>query len=297
MLFTKFGHCQDVANYQIREFRPILIRDTVPFLQDYFRNNIASNQFQVEDAKRWYKNEQQRVSDISMGDTKQSFYPVAVLLRGLCELLIQADGAVQFPQTFYYDTQRLLYLRADVQRVIHMQVCWVVFLTLVGDRDTCQRHHQDFARRVFVLMHGNDHQDHSLGTLLQNDASIAIEIARLVCEATGRGNQVPDDVLMAVETGLKKYFAHDSPVIADVRDGMRRLLTLKTCGFAQEYIDMTPIDICEARRAHDGELEGYHMSSMRMIPTRLAHVGVLHWRVWAPLVYLAETQPSGGRST
>jgi hypothetical protein len=190
-----------------------------------------------------------------------------------------------------------LYLRADVQRAIHIQVCWVVFQTLVGDQHTCQRHHNNFARRIFLLLHSNDCDDLSLGTIMRNDASIAIEIARLVCEATGRGNQVSDGLLKAVETRLRRYFAHDSPIIADIRDGMRRILVQKTCELAQKYIDMTPIDIFEAQRAHDGEPEGYHMSSLRSIPTRLAHVGVLHWKVWAPLVYLAETQVSDNRST
>lgn len=222
-----------------------------------------------------------------MGLVKQSFYPVAVLLRGLCELLIQDDDAVKFPQTFYFDTQRLLQLRADVQKVIHIQVCWLVFQRLV-DQDTCRRQHPNFAKRISALLDDSDSQDFSLGTTMRNDASIAIEIARLVSEATGRGNEVSDEMLNLVETGLRKYFGHTSPVLEHVRDGLRRILIPSTCELAQRYIDMTPNGICESQRARDGEAQGYHVSNLRNIPTRLAHVGVLHWRVWAPLVYLTE---------
>jgi hypothetical protein len=242
----------------------------------------------VEDAKAWYEDEQKRVSDILMGFVRQSFYPVAVLLRGLCELLIQGDAA-QFPQTFYFDTQRLLQLRADVQKVIHIQVCWLVFQKLVVDQDTCRRQHPNFTRRISTLLDDSDSQDSGLGTPMRNDASIAIEIARLVCEATGRGNGVSDEILGVVETGLRKYFGHTSPVMGHIRDSVRRILVPSTCELAQRYMDMTPIGICESQRARDGEAQGYHVSSLRNIPTRLAHIGVLHWRVWAPLVYLAET--------
>lgn len=58
-LQTLFGVLEamklDAANYQIRAFRVLLVEDTIPFLQQYFKSKIEREEFQLVSSRLWYQ--------------------------------------------------------------------------------------------------------------------------------------------------------------------------------------------------------------------------------------------------
>ncbi|EED23793.1 cAMP-mediated signaling protein Sok1, putative [Talaromyces stipitatus ATCC 10500] len=283
----------DVANHQLGAFQIILIENTIPFLHDYFSRRIISREFKVDETKAWYQGLQQRIPHSLKEGVNQSFYPLSVLLYGLSEHILQPDEQVKLPEPFDFDTARLWRLRSEVQKIIHVHVCWSILESLLQSLDSKRSYssqmHASFVMRVAALLEkDNDSKSEpsSLGSRLPNDSSIAMEMARTICAVIGQMDDVSDDILKQVEDAIRKSFADDSTQLQLVRNCVHRQLLQATCEVAQRYVNMTPLEICESQRQH-----AYLQSSsldFSFIATKLAHIGVLHWRVWAPLVYVSQ---------
>lgn len=75
-------------------------------------------------------------------------------------------------------------------------------------------------------------------------------------------------------------------------------LTLK---YARIFLPMGPLEINawqSQRTTHSegtdaGPQDGYQSRTLNDIACRLAHIGVLHWRIWAPILY--DRQVEGSR--
>ncbi|OKL58995.1 hypothetical protein UA08_05665 [Talaromyces atroroseus] len=287
----------DVANHQLGSFRIVLIEGTIPFLQDYFSRRINSDKLKIEKVKSWYQAVRQRMSQPTKECANRSFFPLSVLLHGLCELLLcsDPDEHVKFPETFTFDLRRLWQLRSQVQNIIDVYVCWSILGSLI--EGICPKYsyspnmHSSFVMRISALMEedGENPQTKTsdLGTRLPNDSCIAMEIARTICVAIGQADEVSDDILEQVEELMKKSFTnHSSVQLQLVRDCVHQQLLQATCEIAQRYLTMSPLEICESQR-RQAYLQS-PTSDFGFIATKLAHIGVLHWRVWAPLVYTNE---------
>lgn len=224
--------------------------------------------------------------------TNQSFYPLSVLLYGMCEVVLSGDQA-KLPEPFEFDLARLWRLRSEVQTIINVHVCWSILESLFQGlnlkRPFNSKMHSSFVMRISALL-GEDKdsklEPSALGTSLPNDSCVAMEIARTVCTAIGQVDGVSDEILEQVEDAIKKSFASDSVQLQLVRNCMHQQLLQATCEIAQRYVGMTPLEICESQR-RQAYLES-PPSDFSFIATKLAHIGVLHWRVWAPLVYVPQ---------
>jgi T-complex protein 11 len=228
----------------------------------------------------------------------RSCFPLSVLLHGLCELLL-CPGQVKFPETFAIDIRRLWQLRVRVQKIIDVYGCWSILGSLI--EGICPKFsyspnmHSSFFMRISALMEKDSEKPHakasSLGTRLLNDAGVAMEIARTICVAIGQVDEVSDDILEQVEDLMKKSFTNNSSIqLQLVRDCVHQQLLQATCELAQRYLTMSPLEICDSQR-RQAYLQS-PTSDFSCIATKLAHIGVLHWRVWAPLVYMPEPAPS-----
>lgn len=225
--------------------------------------------------------------------TNRSFYPLSVLLYGLCEQLLLSDEQAKLPEPFEFDLARLWRLRSEVQKIINVHVCWSVLESLFQGLNLKHplnpRLHSSFVMRISALLEedkDSKSKPSDLGTRLPNDSCVAMEIARTVCAANGQVDGISDDILQQVEEAIEKSFASDSIQLQLVRNCVHQQLLQATCEVAQRYVGMTPLEICESQRR-----QAYLQSSssdFSFIATKLAHIGVLHWRVWAPLVYVPQ---------
>lgn len=215
----------------------------------------------------------------------------------MCELLLCPDEQVKYPETFRFDRRRLWLLRSQVQNMIDVYICWSILEELVESvcpkRSNSPIMYSYFVTRISAIIEEDGGsaktESSSLGTHLPNDSAVAMEMARMICVVMGLTDDIPDEILELVEDTMKKSFADSSVQMQVVRDGVRQKLLQGTCELAQKYIKMSPLDICESQRR---QVYRSPTSDFNYIAMKLAHIGVLHWRVWAPLVYLPDAAPS-----
>lgn len=144
----------------------------------------------------------------------------------------------------------------------------------------------------------------------QNMRSIALEIARFACLACGL-DDVEDEVITPIEAALEWHLTNESDLFRHFQNGIREKVLAATIVSAKKFLPLSPLAICESQRAvapsaplvsaapsaavnptsSTGGLTQTPTPSeydIERIGMRLAHVGVLHWRVWAPLLYLRD---------
>ncbi|KAL2809951.1 T-complex protein 11-domain-containing protein [Aspergillus granulosus] len=295
-LHTLFGILEamklDVANHQIRAFRVLLVEDTIPFLQDYFRSKIDGGNFRVESSRLWYQSlREQELRRMEVPTQMDGFWPLSLLLQGLSELLLQFDNPDGFPETFIFDSDRLWDLRISLQSAINLEICCHVLESYMHSK---KRHipapeqtYATFRSRVATLMKENEDCARRSPRWLKNVRSIALEIARFASMACC-GEVLVEDHL--IEQLLEYHLSNEAHLFRACQSVVREKLLHATLGLAKRYLNMSPLAICEAQPhpAHRPIEQRYGIERDAM---RLAHIAVLHWRVWAPILYVRESMP------
>lgn len=269
-----------------------MIENTIPFLRDYYSRLILANNYKADESKAWYLSLQQRMPQSLRETTNGSFYPLSTLLYGLCEFLVLPNQRVSLPKTFELDLARLERLHSEVQKIINVHICWSILeasLRGVGGKRSYNSEYSNFVTRILALMEeegDSETESLKLNSHLSNSSGIAMEIARTICVATDQVEDVSDSILAMVEDAVVKSFARDSTQLQLIRNCVHQQLFQATCETAQRYVNMTPLEICDSQRR-----QAWLQSSsadFSFIATKVAHIGVLHWRIWASLIYIAQ---------
>ncbi|KAE8148579.1 Tcp11-domain-containing protein [Aspergillus avenaceus] len=290
----------DVANHQIRAFRVLLIEDTIPFLQEYFRGKIERDNFRVESSRLWYQQlrgrELRQMEDSAQPD---SFWPLSVLFSGLSDLLLQFHSPESFPETFIFDSDRLWQLRACLQNLINLDICWFIFdsyLQLPMNKRYITTPAQlsaplypTFRSRIGSLMDENDDCPRGSPQWRKNIQCIALEIARLAGAVCGYGAMVSDEAIATIQKALEQNLSNETQCFQYFQNCLRERLLAATLSSAKKYLEMSPLAICESQRGHPHVPASQQHYDIERISMRLAHMGVLHWRVWAPILYVRES--------
>lgn len=249
---------------------------------------MEGGNFEVESSRSWYL----ELRDGSMDSSADSFWPVSVMLQGLTELLLQFDYLDGFPETFIFDSDRLWQLRTTLQNLVNLDISWGIFESYIH---TQKRYLSDpaeiystFRSRIWSLMEENeDWHRESLGWR-KNVRCIALEIARLACAACYGDDVVSDDVIGPIEAAVEWHLSNKSEPFQYFQSSMQEKLLKATTQFAKKYLNMSPLAICESQRSHPPSSMPQHEYHLERIAMRLAHMSVLHWRTWAPILYLSE---------
>ncbi|KAL4873192.1 hypothetical protein BDV12DRAFT_160551 [Aspergillus spectabilis] len=286
----------DVANHQIRAFRVLLIEDTIPFLREYFTSKIEKDNFQVESSRLWYQDlrerELQRMENPTQTD---GFWPLSLLFQGLSEFLLQFHTPDAFPETFVFDSERLWQLRTGLQSAINLEICWYIFESYVHSQrrylPAPTQTYATFQTRIGTLMEENEDCTRGSSRWVKNVRCIALEVARFASTACYGDATVSDDTIGPIEASLEWHLSNEQGLFQYFQNSLREKLLDATFSMAKRYLNMSPLSICESQRLSSPPTEQQHYDIER-ISMRLAHIGVLHWRVWAPILYVRESAPS-----
>ena len=225
-----------------------------------------------------------------------------VMFHGLCESLLQFQKPDDFPQTFLFDSDRLWQLRTGLQNLVSLDISWYIFESYLHAQkrylSAPAETYATFRTRIGSLMEENSDCDGSRESSpqwLKRVRSIALEMARFASAACcGDAAGVSDEVLAPIEAALEWHLSNESDLFRYFQNAMREKLLAATCALAKKYLSLSPLGICESQR--NPSYYFYHSSTMTQqqydierIAMRLAHLGVLHWRVWAPLLYVRES--------
>ncbi|KAJ5747766.1 uncharacterized protein N7511_009462 [Penicillium nucicola] len=169
----------------------------------------------------------------------------------------------------------------------------------------------DMESRIASNSDNDDDPDHRGGKRwTQNMRCIALEIGRFACAALQLDAVVADEVIAPIEEALEWHLSNESDLFGYFQNSMRVKVLHTTLASARRYLPLSPLAICESQRTPPSSsvpvpgssssapvVSGSAASSQQLTPQmsdierigmRLAHIGVLHWRVWAPLLYLRD---------
>lgn len=270
-----------MANHQIRSLRPLLIQDTVTFQQNYFLRRIAGGDISIGPAQVWYANARE---DESFGRVSDGDGQIATFFRSLCKLLLPFNPPESFPSTFKIDVDRLQQLRSDVRDTVNLKVCDKLFSNLLSRngyagppttgllnsvRSTCFSILEDFEGETRWANHSKN---------------VALEITRLahnVCGTKGLSADLEyaeDFLAKVIGSGLGCW----SQMLKDTENNIWPSLIESV----NAYQHLSPLDILNQVEAHTRAAARREPYEPVCLAKRIAHIGTLHWKVWAPLVYL-----------
>ncbi|KEF50936.1 uncharacterized protein A1O9_13016 [Exophiala aquamarina CBS 119918] len=296
----------DVANHQIRSFRFHLIEDTVLFQKDHFRVRIQNNKINVDASREWFLQNAKGHEGCRGGGKLPSRSPLAALLHGLVQICVSSDP--NFPDTLKHDVGRLQNQRDQIQDIIHMDLCLSVFddqiERLVGPNFNAASLHpipeariRELQTRILDLTDGHVCSNETMAAVWSRHVSeIAWELTNAIVGVCKRvGCFLPASGIETTRNQLASKFAEER------RRGGRATLLAQTLeqgaqAYAHAFQSMTTLAISEAqKRDHYARRQPQHedrqwrqMPCLDDLARELAHVAVIHMRVWTDLAYLVD---------
>lgn len=289
----------DVANYQIKNFRAAFIENTVDFQQNHFHNVIREGRLDVCDCRAWYNRayEQHRHHKCKPPGQTSSNVEFVVFIHGLVATCCLQDEEI--PETLEYDTSRLRTITAQIQDIIHTDLCLGVFnrlvRQLVGSARNPYPMHGTLRSKLVILTESDPALNLTVPEIWQqHHEAIALELTRCAFEFC-QWDDVPPSAAVCQETATFLMWIFRMEGLTKSRARVfGRALEHGTLTYAQMYQRMSTREIAERQHVQSQRywpqtpsLGSRILANMNVLAGRLAHIAVIHWRVWANLVYLA----------
>jgi hypothetical protein len=294
----------DVANHQIRHMRPLLIADTINFQKRYNDHRIGLGKLNPEVSRLWLEQEYNTLSAIE--GTPLSY--LDTLTHALLRDLLFCSSTTSLTSTFYLDLDRLRTIRVDMHNMICHLVCGNILVDLLSPIVArC-----DLPKALSILRSSLTAIVGSQGFWAERIENIAAEIVRIVLTLEGRARPYDADLIDLAERRLSEDLDSTSPSFCNYAQDLLYRFLPKTKECVNAHSRMPAIELQEAlvppmpiaathsfgmgavcepvavARSTDPDME---------IVRRFSHVVILHWQVWADLVYLVEPEPEYGLSS
>lgn len=246
------------------------------------------------------------------------------LFRYIGEMLAQPTNPPAFPNSFVFDEERLWGLRGSFQNLLNMRVAWHVLESYVnqqgGEVSRASLSFETFWSRIWPQVTPNEDYTCRPSSLLYEEETdlragvnwhcmfkeVALEVARLASETLGYTKDTkdlpPDEVYYSMEAALREHLRSESEVNARIRHFLEEDMVVAGLEMAHKFSTMSPLAIAEAEHMwfvqevppaslclHGLDWPDLIKHEIVRISVRFAHIVVLHWRVWAPVLYNART--------
>lgn len=277
-----FSFCEamklDVANHQIRTFRLPLIEDGVSFQRDYFQTRIRLGKLNPTSSMEWFTSMHKHCLVNSALETEYS-----PLIYGLISLVTSPTTRV--PEFFKYDHNRIQQLREEVSDLIHLDICWDFLNQKINhqfDSALCRK----LKTRLLDLTDGES--SYEAGSNAIWDAhldSISLEVTRVASEVLRPSNDmITSGTVAKVQDQLDKLF-YTEPGTRLVN--LAAELQMRVSCHVRSFLKLSSLQISELQQQHQQWHQtgspGRPIPEFENIARRLAHIAVIHWRVWRDL--------------
>ncbi|KIX10629.1 uncharacterized protein Z518_01713 [Rhinocladiella mackenziei CBS 650.93] len=293
----------DVANHQIRSLRYQLIDDTVAFQKDYFRTRINNGKLDVKPCRQWYASAVAKHRDCQRSGETRKTASLGSLIHGLIDYCLSAN--LDVPATLHHDKTRLRTMRDELQDILHLNICLSIFDQLIRHLLGPERHssamHSTLQTRIIEmklilqsrimdLTDGNTGPNLTVPDIwLQHGSAIALELTRAAYHVYKRAEfSLPDAEVAKTTLHLMSEFESERHHGSRAR-ALASELEQAAHEYASTFQGMSTLAISEAQK------QWYQLRQQRQpwrntpdlddMARRLAHIAVIHWMVWADLVY------------
>ncbi|KAI9761164.1 MAG: hypothetical protein M4579_001211 [Chaenotheca gracillima] len=273
-LFTVLENMKlDVANHQITSLRILLVENTLGFETQYFLSKIRHGRIDVGPSRHWFTECQ--------AHSRPEEKPTSVFVRGVVDLVLSANDDA-FPATFQFDDERLKCLRWDLQNVIAVQICVDIFERASYELAVwpLPREILESLRGRIKILLGRD------GICLEKMSDAAIDIGSCLEHVSGGRFRLSEASLISITRHLQEDSSRDSQAWKRRENDLRQPLLSEVQRRMEEFSKLPILAIADIA-LHNLELEKNQFGpSFAYITRTLAHLSTIHWRVWAPILYL-----------
>lgn len=314
----------DIANHQIRHLRPMLLDSTVGFEQAFFKLRLdksCRDSMNVKLARKWYNSGK---DDVDSDASKSLISPhLEHFLTRFLDSLVKPHTAkheAKLPETFKLDLDRLVTLRADIHTMVYNTICLRALAQLINQLRRASSHHRratKYLQEVLPIIVG---RGANAARWVAVAGNIAVELVRA---ATGdfpvadlhAGPVQPlkspfglsyESLTDSLESYLQKALREDSTQFDLAVNAQLTILTERVIELVEDHRNTSAQDLVDAfvpRPTFTWVMDSKRMKNptppLASLPTepqdlledaakRAAHISILHWRVWADLVYLEQ---------
>jgi hypothetical protein len=298
---------QDVANHQIRNLKTLLVEDTVNFEKHHHLDRLVSHRSRVniDAAQTWYSRARWEFSDQYSTQPRNQQAQLDVFIRAVIAQLFNRNGRPEFPETFYLDQDRLRSLRAEIEDLIHMEVCmdaFVVFLKQFGYEGFISPQTRQQLHTSLLAVMGNA-MGHGSHQWVMNSEALSLEILRQASVVANQPQTFSLDALSHANELLLHMF-YNSFNTHNPRLEAILLNRVMTC--TERHTKSTAMDLFNnlvpagsittptlpTHFSHLTSLSNHTLNPetarWQDIANRITHIVVLHWRVWERIAYVQE---------
>ena len=256
-----------------------MIEDTVDFEQRYFLKKIA-NGWNVARAHAWY----QAPLGIPASDASSQASRLLAFAEDIVDMVV--SGHTRFPATFVFDFKRLRLLQGGFRECKQQQIYTQVFCKLAertgwtGQIPPESIH--SLLRRTYVL---RDSEKIEMISSTSID-SIALEIVRETAKLC-QPSEMPDEQLVK---DTKDELQNLSITASSNLEDWDHPLCYNLAEMAEQKVTaimgLNPLQMQNHFLAKIPKVElGPVEAALDEIAQTIAHIAVLHWRVWVPILY------------
>lgn len=209
---------------------------------------------------------------------------LAIFVNAVVDLVV--SNSPNFPPTFEYDVQRLHRLQAEFQDCVRMVTYCVIFIKAIGHlgfivsptREVCDNLTKDIADLTANL-------DAAVGSTAHFE-TVTLEIVRQAYRYCGNDSLPSDSLLQEMEGTLRQARNPQSIEFHQVQAILFNDLYYLVEDHVISTINLKPWSIID--RLNPMPSDPYAPEEdvdLPVVARRLSHILVLHWRVWAPILY------------
>ena len=212
-----------------------------------------------------------------------------IFLRGVVDLV--ATNCLSLPATFEYDFERLRVLQTDFQTCLKKAACRQIFINTLRVLDRHKPsppdHCENLADRISTFASGLN-LAHNPSSYIQD---IALEIVREAYKACGITTLPSEALLAATELHLRQAWDSTSSAFENQQNILGNELGDLVNDIVGSVADLTPLQLLHHLNPLQPSPKPDERSTPLDLARRIAHIAILHWRVWAPILY--QQQPWG----
>ena len=258
-----------------------MVNDTVQFEQRVFLERIACG-FDISQALYWY---QVAVED-ELQEYEEGHPRVEVFSRAVIDLIIENNSVL--PVTFVFDFDRLRQLHLDLRKYMCQKMCGEALIDMakqLGHSTALPPAiYQRFLQRISDI---GEPCRHATGWSVQSERA-ALEVVR-AAYALCNIERLPTEEHVS---STMRYLQQECGLSSD----LYQALEARVCNELEEIVDhelaaissLTPLQILNRYDSRSLLEPSHEDEGLRDIGQRIAHITTLHWRTWAPILYLQD---------
>ena len=261
----------------------MMIDDSVHFEQKYFLRKIAAGVMHVAQAQNWFAT----IVRNELHNLDASEVHLAVFSRSIIDMVMSNDST--FPTTFTFDFDRLQVLQVQFRRCVFQVICKEAFfkcLSTIGyvatpSPNTC----------LSLL-----HRVSNIGDLCSAENTrheyvnrVALEIVREAYRVRTLESLPNETLVDRTQSYLLHALQRDSNILQHLEECLCLDLEDMIDVELEQISKLTPLQLLDRyapSKVHMSSNTPLEPDDLQNIAHQIAHITVLHWRVWGPILYL-----------